>query len=179
MLKLIRKYKAVSRFIIVFLGTYALLAWGYNWYLDYFSAHDEPDFLTYLVALQSEVVISAIGYNATVAASTEAPLMHLYIDEKFIARIIEGCNAASIIILFISFMLAFFGKWKSTLLYIVFGIAFIYIINILRIALLSIGIYELPQYSHLLHKIVFPLVIYGSVFLLWILWIRIYTTKHV
>lgn len=35
----------------------------------------------------------------------------------------------------------------------------------------SVALYHFPQYEHVLHNIVFPLVIYGIVFLLWILWV--------
>ena len=82
---------------------------------------------------------------------------------------------ASALILFLAFMLSFFGKLKPTLIFILAGLAIIYGINIVRIALLSIGIYEMPEKAHFLHEIVFPLVIYGTVFLLWIIWIYIYT----
>lgn len=99
------------------------------------------------------------------------------VNGEFVARIIEGCNAASIIILFVSFMLAFSGSIKTTFLFTLVGAVIIYITNILRIALMSIGIYELPQYAHFLHAIAFPLVIYGVVFLLWVLWIIIYTKQ--
>jgi len=103
--------------------------------------------------------------------------MHLLVNGKFVARIIEGCNAASIIILFVSFMLAFFGNLKPTLLYILAGSVIIYVTNIFRIGLMAVGIYEFPQYAHFLHTIAFPLVIYGSVFLLWVVWIIIYTKQ--
>jgi exosortase family protein XrtF len=47
----------------------------------------------------------------------------------------------------------------------------IFILNIFRIALLTIGLYKYPEYGTFLHDILFPLVIYGVVFLLWILWV--------
>jgi exosortase family protein XrtF len=40
----------------------------------------------------------------------------LIYNHKYVARIIEGCNAISIIILFISFVVSFSGKLKPTLL---------------------------------------------------------------
>lgn len=103
--------------------------------------------------------------------------MKLFVNNIYLARIVEGCNAISIIILFSAFILAFFGRWKLTLLYIFVGSVIIYAMNILRIAMLSIGIYELPQYAHFFHGILFPLVIYGTVFLLWLIWVRIYSNQ--
>lgn len=178
MRQLLQRYAPVIRFIFTFLGTYLLLALLYNLYLQNFdSAAYYPDFLTHLVAVQSEAVVSALQYNARVTPGYPEANMHLMVNGEFVARIIEGCNAASIIILFVSFMLAFSGKIKTTFFFTLSGIVLIYVTNILRIAFMAIGIYELPQYAHFLHAIAFPLVIYGVVFLLWVLWIIIYTKQ--
>lgn len=178
MLQLFKKYKGVLRFIGIFLGTYLVLALLYNYYLEYFSSDlYYPDPATHLVALQSQAVISAIGYDAVVLPSSVNPAMNLFVNGYFAARIIEGCNAISIIVLFIAFMLAFFGKFKTTLAYILAGAAIIYAVNIVRIVILSIGLYEVPEYGHFLHRIIFPLIIYGTVFILWVVWIRIYTRQ--
>lgn len=178
MLQLIRKYRTVLKFIIIFLGTYVVLSVIYSWYLNSFSSTIYyPDFITHLVARQSRAVISSLGYEAGITPALDFPSMDLTVNGYFVARIIEGCNAVSIIILFISFMLAFFGKLKNTLLYLFAGVVIIYVMNIVRIAVLSVGIYELPQYAHFLHEVIFPLIIYGTVFVLWVLWIRIYSKQ--
>ena len=178
MLRLVQKYASVIRFIFTFLGTYLVLALLYSLYLDNLSSEEYyPDHLTHLVAVQSEAVVAALGYDAEINSGYPEATMHLMVNGKFVARIIEGCNAVSIIILFVSFMLAFFGKWKTTLLYTLAGAVIIYVTNILRIAFMAIGIYEYPQQAHFLHSIAFPLVIYGAVFILWVLWIRIYSQE--
>lgn len=178
MLQLIDKYRTVLKFILIFLGTYLILAAVYNWYLDSFSSSTYyPDPVTYLVAVQSRAIISSLGYEVTITPAVEWPSMDLYVSDHFVARIIEGCNAVSIVILFVAFMLAFFGNIRKTLLFTLAGAVIIYAMNIVRIAVLSIGIYELPQYAHFLHQVIFPLIIYGTVFILWILWIRIYSKQ--
>lgn len=176
--RLAQKYAAVIRFIFTFLGTYVIFSFLYSLYLHEFSSDVYyPDYLTHLVAVQSEAVVSALGYNSEITSGAPEGTMHLMINEKFVARIIEGCNAASIIILFTSFMLAFFGKIKTTILFILAGAVLIYVTNILRIAFMAIGIYEYPGQAYFLHSIAFPLVIYGAVFILWVLWIRIYSKQ--
>jgi len=74
-------------------------------------------------------------------------------------------------------MFAFSGKWKTTLFFTLGGAVIIYVTNILRIALMAVGIYEYPWHARFLHSVAFPLVIYGVVFLLWVLWIIIYTKE--
>jgi exosortase family protein XrtF len=95
-----------------------------------------------------------------------------FYNQRFIARIIEGCNGVSVIILFISFVIAFSGKIKATILYIMSGSLLIYILNLIRIALLCVLMYHFPEQEHVLHGVVFPLFIYGVVFMLWLIWIR-------
>jgi exosortase family protein XrtF len=121
-----------------------------------------------------------MGYSSRIIPHMEEPSMRLFVNGEFLARIVEGCNSISIIILFSSFVLAFFARVKTTLFFILAGAVVIYGMNLIRIAVLAVGIYEYPQHTEFLHSIIFPLIIYGTVFLLWILWVRIYSklTAH-
>jgi exosortase family protein XrtF len=130
------------------------------------------------VAKQSEILISSFGYNAQILPHQSELSMKLIVNEVYLARIVEGCNAVSIIILFIAFVLSFFGRLKLTLLYLLAGSVIIYAMNIIRIGILAVGIYEYPQHTEFLHSIIFPLIIYGTVFLLWVIWVRIYSQKQ-
>ncbi len=175
MLKLVCKYKPVLRFLIIFIGSYLVFATLYQLFLTYGgSSRYYPDYITHNVAKQSQALIAAFGYDMKVEPSTWEPAMNLTMNGKTLARVVEGCNAVSVMLLFVSFMLAFFGDLKKTLLFIFGGIILLYVMNVLRIALLTIGIYEYPEYADLLHGTIFPAVIYGTVFLLWLGWINAY-----
>lgn len=179
MLRLFAKYKSVLRFIFTFLGSYLIFTILYNLYLGFFrSSSYYPDPITHLVARQSEALVDGFGYRAQILPHQAELSMKLMVNEVYLARIVEGCNAISIMILFASFVLSFFGKLKLSLFYILAGAVLIYAMNIIRIAILAIGIYELPQYTTFLHSIIFPLIIYGTVFLLWVAWVRIYAKKQ-
>ena len=78
----------------------------------------------------------------------------------------------SIIILFVSFIMAFSGKPKTTFMYMLFGSVLIYVVNLIRIVILSIGFYHYPWRKDILHTVIFPGIIYGMVFLLWIFWVN-------
>lgn len=176
LLQLIYKYRSVLRFILTFLGSYLIFSLIYNAYLELSgSSAYYPDIITHLVSLQSEKVIDSLGYATEVVPSREEPSMNLLINGYSLVRIVEGCNSVSVIILFTSFVLSFFSRSHITLLFILAGAAIIYVMNIVRIAILSIGIYEYPQHGEFLHSIVFPLIIYGTVFLLWVFWVRIFS----
>jgi exosortase family protein XrtF len=128
--------------------------------------------MTNLVAKQTEDILNVLDYNAEVLPHSDEPSMKLFLDGNFIARIIEGCNSISVIILFLSFIIAFSGKLKTTFFYILSGSVLIYVVNLFRIVVLSLGVYHYPKYSEVLHKVVFPGIIYGMVFLLWIFWVN-------
>ncbi|WP_372793115.1 exosortase family protein XrtF [Lutibacter sp.] len=170
--------KTVILFIIKFFGTYVLLFLIYSLYLnktqktsDVFSCAP----ITKIVAKQTEIVLNTFGYNAKIEQHTEEVSVKLFIDNKFIARIIEGCNSISIIILFISFIVAFSSNFKTTFLFIVFGSLLLYATNVFRIVIISIALYKYPQYEYVLHDILFPLIIYGTTFLLWFIWVQKYS----
>lgn len=131
-----------------------------------------PDFMTHLVAKQSEVLINAFGYNVDMVPHPNEPSMKVLIEENYVARIIEGCNSISVIILFFSFIIAFASNFKTTFFYILSGSVLIYTINLLRIVLLSIWIYHYPEQSEFLHTVMFPAIIYGMLFFLWMLWVN-------
>lgn len=171
MLKIIRENKAVVRFLLLFGGIYLGLALLYKLFLVYgISDKYYPEILTYLVAEQSRALIETFGYVSTTYPHPFATGIALTINGDVIVRIIEGCNGISVIILFVAFVFAFGKKWKPALLFSFAGAAIIHVLNISRIALLTIGIYEYPEYKGFLHDIVFPGIIYGTVFLLWFLW---------
>jgi len=146
---------------------------SYKLYLDYSEGtHFYPDFITNLVARQSQSLIETVGFKAEIAPHPNEASMKLIINNKFVARIIEGCNSISIIILFVSFIIAFSGKFKTTLFYLLFGCVMIYAVNLIRIVILTIGLYNYPWRKEILHSVIFPLIIYGLVFLLWMFWVN-------
>lgn len=173
MRELVEKYKSVIRFIITFLSVYILLSVAYKLYLDFSDGSKYyPDYLTNTVAKQSKNLLETIGYKTRVEPHANEPSMKLIIRNKFVARVVEGCNSISVIILFISFVISFSGKFKTTLFYLLAGSTLIYVVNLVRIVILSIGLYHYPWRREILHTVIFPAIIYGMVFILWMFWVN-------
>ena len=171
---LINTYRPVLIFVGLFFSTYIAMSLLYGAYLNHYEVTtSKADPVTKLVAAQSSMLIESFGYVAQILPDTSAPHMKLIINDHYIANIIEGCNALSVIILFISFVLAFAQGFKKTFLFLLAGTTLIYAVNLLRICILAIALYEYPNQSDFLHGVVFPGIIYGMVFSLWVLWIRI------
>jgi exosortase family protein XrtF len=158
---------------VTFLLVYAVLTFAYKLYLDYSDGSEYyPDYMTNLVAKQTEALLNNFGYEARIERHPDEPSMKLIINSKYLARVVEGCNSLSVIILFASFVIAFAGKFKTTFFYILAGSVLIYVVNLFRIVILSIGLYHYPWRREELHTVIFPLIIYGMVFLLWMFWIN-------
>lgn len=152
---------------------YGVLSFGYKFYLQFSDGSKfYPDYFTHLVSIQTENVLNAFGYNAQVIPHPNEPSMKVILNGEFLARIIEGCNGISVIILFLSFIAAFSGKLKTTFFYVLSGSVLIYAVNLIRIVLLTVGLYHYPEYEDVLHTVIFPGIIYGMVFLLWIFWVN-------
>lgn len=173
MKKIFTKYKSVIQFILTFLLVYIGLSLVYKFYLNAsVGSHYYPDYFTNLVAQQSEALLNTIGYSTQVIKHPDEPSMKLIVNGKYLARIIEGCNAISVIILFISFVIAFSGKLKTTFFFVLAGSVIVYAVNLARIIILTVGLYHYPSHTDFLHTVVFPGIIYGVVFLLWMLWVN-------
>ena len=177
MKNLLLQYKSFLLFLGKFLLSYLVLTFLYQAYLNQFDASkSEVDTFTQSVAQQTETVLSWVDSQSYIMPHLKEPSIKIIYHNKYVSRIIEGCNALSVIILFIAFVIAFTGKFKSTVLFILLGSILIHLLNIARIVLLSIALYHFPKYEHILHGVIFPLIIYGVVFLLWVIWVNKYSS---
>ena len=167
------QFKPFLLFLAKFAISYLVLSIAYQTYLNQFDIKkNEVDGFTKIVANQSQSILSVFNDHSYTLPNPKEPSVKLYYHDKWVSRIIEGCNALSVIILFISFIIAFSVKFKKTLIFILVGSLLIHVFNVIRIALLCMAIFHFPQYEHLLHGVIFPLFIYGVVFLLWVVWVN-------
>lgn len=165
------QYKPFLLFFISFFGAYVLLTFLYQFFLDGFE-NKKVDAITRMVARNTKEVVSWINQSSDVVESDNTPVFTVFFKNHSVAQIVEGCNGISVIILFISFIVAFSGSLKNTLLFIFGGSLIIYVLNVIRIVFLTVLLYYFPEQSHLLHGVLFPLSIYGLVFILWVIWVN-------
>ena len=166
------QYKPFFVFLAKFFVTYLLLSLLYSFYLSNFDvSKNELDGVSKFVAFNVNEMLLFFNQDVSFQYSEKEPAAIMFFNGKSVSRIIEGCNAVSIILLFVAFIVAFSSNFKHTFLYILFGLLLIHFMNIVRIAFLNYALFYYPEQKELLHDIVFPLIIYGSVFLLWIVWV--------
>jgi exosortase family protein XrtF len=176
-----KKNKAVILFLLRFFVSYFILSVLYQWYIAE-NQETAPVYkccpITNTVTKHSVSLGNLTRYNFKSIPSQDEVSNYFYINNRLVSRIIEGCNGISVIILFWAFIIAFKGKFKETILFGLVGSILIYALNIFRIDVIAIGLYEFPDYTELLHQILFPAIIYGFVFLLWVVWVKYFAIKE-
>ena len=176
-----KKNKAVILFLLRFFVSYFVLSGIYQWYL-HSNQQIYPTYsccgITELVTNHTVSLGKTIGYSFDSQQSTDELSYQLLINEVNVARIVEGCNSVSIIILFWAFIIAFAGSWQKTLVFGLIGSFLIYSLNIVRIIFIALALNKYPNHSHILHQIVFPAIIYGFTFMLWVIWVRFFANTN-
>ncbi len=162
--------KAIVLFLVKFIGSYILLNTLYGLWI----AHYEPlpDPITRLVTNQTATLISMVEDNITVGEAIGSPNVPICQNAKTIVSVFEGCNSINVMIVFVSFVVAFTGTWKKSVIFSAIGLALIYVFNLLRVGLL----FFIAKYYHdslyFFHKYLFTGLLYALIFLLWFYWVK-------
>ena len=172
---MLEDFKPALKILGRFIGIYLLVFLAYQWYLNPYVGVD-LDPLSKWVANQVVVVQNALGYDSKLVDYAKFETSYFHINGKYTTRMVEGCNAISIMILFIAFIFAFY-RGKTTIFYAIGGVILLHILNVLRIVGLNILKLEYPQYGKIGHDYLFPAIIYGAVVLLWLIWINKFALK--
>jgi len=101
------------------------------------------------------------------------------INESIGVIVSEPCDGLSLFVVFAGFIFAYPGNFKNKLWFIPLGIILIDLLNILRIATLCILVKYKPGWLAFNHSYTFTLIVYGIIFLLWLLWIKYFTAGTV
>ncbi|OWK75142.1 exosortase family protein XrtF [Flavobacteriaceae bacterium JJC] len=170
-------FKPVLKILLRFIIIYVVLVFAYQFYLNQYQ-NSGLDPVSRWVSDQAAFLQNLFGYpSQMIPGKPEQETSWFYVSGRFVSRMVEGCNAISVMILFLAFIFAFYQGIK-TFVFVGLGLLFLHVINVLRIAGLNVVLVELPKYSKIGHDYFFPAIIYGSVVLLWIVWIKFFATKE-
>ena len=170
-----KKRKIIIKFLLKFFITYFLLLAVYSIYLkqtqqkvDVFSCAP----ITKTVAFHTHELAKFLGIDTYTGQHESELSMKFFVGDVYALRIVEGCNSINVLILFLTFIIAFSGSLKATVIFGVIGSLVIYVVNLLRILMLGVLITKYPEYLYFMHGILFPAIIYGTTFILWIIWVN-------
>lgn len=169
-------FKPVLKILLRFVLIYVVLVFAYQLYLNQYSKAGLDPFSVW-VAEQAAFMQDLLHYPShLVPGKPEQETSWFYVSGQYVSRMVEGCNAVSVMVLFAAFIMAFYQGAK-TFVFAGLGLVFLHLINVLRIAGLNILLVEWPAYSKIGHDYLFPAVIYGSVVILWLIWIKFFALK--
>jgi len=149
----------------------------YNWYLNQYLPFGIPDPFTKFCADLAAKGFNTIGFETQSLHYENEEFMRLWVDGDWGSIVNEGCNAISVLIIFVAFIIAFYTNFKQTILYIVISLVLLFIMNIFRIIFLTYIYRFHPEISKIAHDYLFPAIIYGSIVILWIIWIKFFVNK--
>jgi exosortase family protein XrtF len=173
-----KEYKSIIISLIRFFFVYLVLTGLYYLYLDHYQNNLQTcDPFTELVAKQSSAFLNRLGFSSEVSQYDKENYMRFSINKEYISITNEGCNALSVMIMYISFIIAFASTRKKTAFFLIFTLILIHFFNIIRVAFINYILYYYPKYGEDIHDYVFPAVIYGLVIVLWIIWIKYFVLK--
>lgn len=173
-----KEFRPIILFIAKFFVVYILLTLIYSWYLQpYLYEQNITDPITAWMADVSAEMMRWFGFQAQTVQFENETYKRFFLDGEFASLVNEGCNAISVGIIFISFIIAFSNGILKTMGFVLGGIVLLLITNIIRIGLLTYIFRYFPEYSKSAHDYLFPAIIYGMVVILWFLWVHKFAFK--
>ncbi len=169
-------FKPVFLVLLRFIVIYLALLFAYQFYLNSFDGK-EIDLFSMKIAEQVQSILNFLNYPTELYHQKEYETVWFYTKSKYVSRMVEGCNAISVMILFLAFVFAFY-KGLKTFVFAAIGLVFLYVMNVLRIVGINVLISDHPEYQKIAHDYLFPAIIYGSVVLLWLIWIKFFALKN-
>jgi exosortase family protein XrtF len=169
-----KEFKPTVFFVTRFLGIYLIGNLLYGLFITSFNP--APDPVTKAVTYQTAAILNTIESPVTAYAKVDKPMVvikHL----KPIVGVFEGCNGLNVVIVFLAFLFAFGPRNKKLLWFVPLGILAIHVTNIFRIGLLFFVSKDYPKQLYFFHKYLLTAFIYGIVFILWFVWLRINKKK--
>lgn len=170
-----KDFLPVLKIIFRFIAIYLILLFSYQLYLNYFDQLAIDPFSKW-VASQVRFCSNIVGYETHLTDDLTYHTTWFLVNGKYVSRMVEGCNAISIMILFLAFIFVFYEGLK-TFIFALGGLIIIQIMNIFRIVLINIILTEYPEYEEIAHQYLFPAIIYGTIVILWLIWMKYFVLK--
>ncbi|WP_046311486.1 exosortase X [Pontibacter korlensis] len=156
-----KENKKVVRFLLSAVGLW--LGWFclYDIWLSQFD-----NWLSLKVADGSALLLGLIGYAAETKNSV------VLIDGTELVYIGDSCNGMVLMALFAGFIVAFPGPPSKKLVYIIFGILFVNLLNIIRVTTLALNSLYSSHTLEFNHRYTYTIVVYSFIFIMWMIWVK-------
>ena len=175
----LKPFEGVIRFIIVLIATH------YFWKFTIIG--DESDRMVTFLGLNLSPffmwvthIVADLGYQV-VHWFTDS--VHLFgntitFNNGSAVRVIWACNGLKQMFIFICIMLFSRGPMKHKLWFILCGLGFLFMLNLIRVAGLAMIIRYDRELFHLFHNYIFKYMFYGFIFLIWVFWEEYFLPRY-
>ncbi len=170
-----KDFKEILLILLRFLGIWLLFFIVYQVFLNQYKADIDP--ITRFISDQSAFLLNSTGFVTQTKDFPFHETIMFYINDKPATRMVEGCNAVSVMIMFLAFIFAFY-KGLNTFVYALVGLIILFVLNLFRIYVLNVIVIDYNEFTKPAHDYFFPAIIYGGVVLLWLIWINKFVIKE-
>ncbi len=167
-----KEFKPTIYFLLRFGGVYALSSILYGFFIRKY--HPQADPLTVWTSDVTYGLLKLFGLAVEKYPTEGYPSIDIYWKGQYAISVFEGCNGFILAVLFLVFIVAFQGSWRKMLWFIPMGLAIIFLLNQVRLVLLTIIAVDYASRMHFFHKYFFTGIIYGIILLLWYWWAHIH-----
>jgi exosortase family protein XrtF len=173
----IKEFAPTILFLVKFLVIYLIGNFVYGLYATAYEP--APDPATHWVTDQTASVLTTFGWLTVAESRTDKATTELSHDGKRVLAVYEGCNGLNVMVIFAAFLVAFGPIKKELLWFIPVGLLIIHLMNLARITLLFLVSIYMKHYLYFTHKYFFTAILYVVVFILWVWWVRMFSSKKV
>ncbi len=173
-MKAILQKNAFLKFFVYSGLTYLLLYLIHQFLIKRYTYYDQK-FIGTIIS-SANYVLQLIGYK-TFMILQDQDFQVIYIDGSNGVWVGSNCNAISLFMLFIVFIIWYPGHQKSKLWFIPLGIITIHILNIFRVVGLALVAKFAPTWLDFNHSYTFTFIVYAYIFILWIWWVNKFSGK--
>ncbi len=126
--------------------------------------------LTNVTAYSTEKLLSLFYNNVSTLYPhrVDRKAATILIDGHKIISVADPCNALDIYVLYLSFLFCFPADWKRRTKFIVFGIAYIFVLNVIRCAIIAWMNIHYRGWVEISHHYIFTTALYLLVFYVWV-----------
>lgn len=165
----VAEVKPALRFLGIFLGCYLGLSILYGLWIE--SLGSLPDPMTTEVSREVTAILRGLGSDVRFEANPMGPTVFIFDGTRKVLNVFEGCNGLNVMIVFLSFVLAFGGRRQRVLWFVPTGFLVIHLANLGRVLWLFWLSSVNARLFYYFHKYFFTAVIYVIVFVLWWFWV--------
>ena len=161
-----KRFTPFHWFIVKAIGLYSI------WLIVYHNWGEGPggfdDQMTLLTAKLSGTIMNWFGYESGLEFNGLQRI--LVVNGQQVVGIADRCNGLQVMSLYAGFIIAYPGKWKMKVPFIVAGVAIVFLLNILRVIGLTFNMMYYKASFEFNHKYTFTFAIYAVIFALWMVW---------